>query len=79
MRLGVMLPAMVIGPAGLVLYGLAGQHTLHWITYFVGVAMVDWSSYWYFTFALAVSFQPAFQPPTLHFPPSQNANKNCHG
>jgi len=55
MRLGVMLPAMVIGPAGLILYGLAAQNDLHWITYFVGVAMVDWASYFYFTFALAVS------------------------
>lgn len=55
MRLGVMLPAMIIGPAGLILYGLAAQNDLHWIAYFVGVAMVDWASYFYFTFALAVS------------------------
>lgn len=53
-----MLPAMVIGPAGLILYGLAAQNNLHWITYFVGVAMVDWASYFYFTFALAVSPLP---------------------
>ena len=55
MRLGVMLPAMLIGPAGLVLYGLTAERDLHWVGYFAGVAMVDWSSYFYFTFALAVS------------------------
>jgi len=58
MRLGVMLPAMIIGPAGLILYGMAAQVRLPWICYFVGVAMVDWASYWYFTFALAVSSNP---------------------
>ena len=55
MRLGVMLPAMLIGPAGLVVYGLAAERNLHWVLYFVGVAMVDWSAYFYFTFTLAVS------------------------
>jgi hypothetical protein len=57
MRLGVILPAMIIGPAGLVLYGLTAEQNLHWIGYFIGVAMVDWASYFYFTFALAVSFR----------------------
>ncbi|TKX18395.1 MFS transporter-like protein 172 [Elsinoe australis] len=52
-RLGVMLPAMVIGPAGLILYGYSAQNNLHWVAYFFGVAMVDWASYFYFTFALA--------------------------
>ena len=31
MRLGVMLPAMLISPAGLVLYGMIAQLHLHWI------------------------------------------------
>ncbi|KAI1662916.1 MFS general substrate transporter [Daldinia decipiens] len=31
MRLGVMLPAMIIGPAGLVVYGLTAELNLHWI------------------------------------------------
>lgn len=53
MRLGVMLPAMIIAPAGLVLYGLTAQYDLHWVGYFAGVAMCDWGSYFYFTFALA--------------------------
>ncbi|MCJ1445072.1 MAG: hypothetical protein MMC23_005577 [Stictis urceolatum] len=53
MRLGVMLPAVIIAPAGLILYGLTAQRDLHWVGYFAGVAMVDWSSYFYFTFALA--------------------------
>ena len=42
MRLGVMLPAMVIGPAGLIVYGLTAERNLHWVGYFAGVAMVDW-------------------------------------
>lgn len=53
MRLGVLLPAMLIAPAGLVVYGLTAQHDLHWIGYFAGVAMTDWGSYFYFTFTLA--------------------------
>ena len=44
---------MLIAPCGLILYGLAAHHKLHWICYFVGVALVDWSSYFYFTFTLA--------------------------
>lgn len=53
MRLGVILPAMVIGPAGLVVYGLTAQYNLHWVGYFAGVAMVDWAALFYFTFTLA--------------------------
>lgn len=53
MRLGVLLPAMLVGPAGLIVYGLTAQHKLHWIGYFAGVAMTDWSSYFFFTFTLA--------------------------
>lgn len=53
MRLGVMLPAMLIAPAGLVLYGFTAQRDLHWIGYFAGVAMDQFGSYFYFTFTLA--------------------------
>lgn len=53
MRLGVMLPAMIIGPAGLVVYGCTAQYQLHWVGYFAGVAMVDWSALFFFTFTLA--------------------------
>ncbi|KZT61681.1 putative MFS transporter [Calocera cornea HHB12733] len=52
MRLSVMLPAMLIAPAGLVLYGLAAQNNLHWFAYFAGVAMETWGSYFYFSFTL---------------------------
>ncbi|KAL9073418.1 MAG: hypothetical protein Q9157_004752 [Trypethelium eluteriae] len=59
MRLGVMLPAMLIGPAGLIVYGLTAQRDLHWVGYFAGVAMVDWgawvTAYFYFSFTLAYS------------------------
>ncbi|KIW85606.1 hypothetical protein AYO21_05792 [Fonsecaea monophora] len=53
MRLGVLLPAMLIGPAGLIVYGYTAQDNLHWIGYFAGVAMCNWSAYFYFTFTLA--------------------------
>ncbi|KAK7744456.1 hypothetical protein SLS53_003340 [Cytospora paraplurivora] len=53
MRLGVCLPAMLIAPAGLVVYGFTAQRNLHWIGYFAGVAMCQWGSYFYFTFVLA--------------------------
>lgn len=48
-----MLPAMLIGPAGLVVYGCTAQYKLHWVGYFAGVAMVDWSALFFFTFTLA--------------------------
>jgi hypothetical protein len=53
MRLGVLFPAMVIAPAGLILYGLTAQYNLHWFGYFAGVAMVNWGAYFYFSFTLA--------------------------
>ncbi|PSN72374.1 MFS general substrate transporter [Corynespora cassiicola Philippines] len=53
MRLGVMLPAMIIAPAGIVLYGFAAEKNLHWIAYFFGVAMDQWGALFYFSFTLA--------------------------
>lgn len=53
MRLGVLLIPLLIGPASLVLYGYAAQEQLHWISYFVAVAMNAWGSYFFFTFTLA--------------------------
>ncbi|KAI0843624.1 MFS general substrate transporter [Hypoxylon sp. FL0890] len=53
MRLGVMLPAMLIGPAGIVLYGLTAERGLHWICFFVGGAMDYWGAYFFFSFTLA--------------------------
>jgi hypothetical protein len=53
MRLGVMFPAMVIAPAGLILYGLTADRNLHWMGYFMGSGMTAWGSYFYFSFALA--------------------------
>ncbi|KAI1780736.1 putative MFS transporter [Hypoxylon cercidicola] len=52
-RLGVMLPAMLIGPAGVVLYGLTAEKGLHWICFFIGGAMNYWAAYFYFSFTLA--------------------------
>lgn len=53
MRLGVLLVPLLISPAGLVLYGLTAQHQLHWMGYMAGVAMVNWSAFFYFSFTLA--------------------------
>ncbi|KAF4627882.1 hypothetical protein G7Y89_g10268 [Cudoniella acicularis] len=53
MRLPVLLPAMIIAPAGLILYGLTAQYNAHWFGYMAGVAMVNWGAYFYFSFTLA--------------------------
>ena len=53
MRLGALLPPMIIAPLGLVVYGLTAEYDLHWIGYFFGVAMDQWGAYFYFTFTMA--------------------------
>ncbi|KAK3689714.1 major facilitator superfamily domain-containing protein [Podospora appendiculata] len=53
MRLGVMLPVMLLAPTGLIVFGFAAERNLHWIAYFFGVALTNFSSYFYFTFTLA--------------------------
>ncbi|RYC60162.1 hypothetical protein CHU98_g6045 [Xylaria longipes] len=53
MRLGVMLPAMLIGPAGIILYGITAEKGLHWVLYFIGGGMSYFAAYFYFSFSLA--------------------------
>jgi len=53
MRLGVLLPPLLISPAGLVVYGFTAQRQLHWFGYFAGVVMCQFGSYFFFTFTLA--------------------------
>ncbi|CAN8106342.1 unnamed protein product [Discula destructiva] len=53
MRLGVCFPAMLLAPAGLIVFGFTAQRNLHWVGYFAGVVMTQWSSYFYFTFVLS--------------------------
>ena len=53
MRLGVMLPAMIVGPVGLVVYGLTAQLNLHWIGFFFGAGMASWCGFFYYSFTLA--------------------------
>jgi len=53
MRLGVLFIPMLIAPAGLLVYGMTAQRNLHWFGYFAGVAMVNWSAFFYFSFTLA--------------------------
>lgn len=60
MRLGALLPAMLVSPAGLVVYGFTAQRDLHWFGYFAGVAMCNWGAYFYFTFTLAYALDSYF-------------------
>lgn len=53
MRLGVCIPAMILAPVGLIVFGLTAQLNLHWTGYFAGVILTQWSSYFYFTFVLS--------------------------
>jgi hypothetical protein len=53
MRLPALFPALLLAPAGLVVYGFTAQRDLHWIGYFAGVVMDQFGSYFYFTFTLA--------------------------
>ncbi|EJD47757.1 putative MFS transporter [Auricularia subglabra TFB-10046 SS5] len=53
MRLGVLLPVMFLSPAGLVLYGFTAERHLHWFGYFAGVALNQFTSYFYFTFTVS--------------------------
>lgn len=53
MRLGALLPVALLGPAGLVVYGLAAERDLHWMAYFAAVGLTSFSAYFYFTFTLA--------------------------
>ncbi|KAI0597249.1 putative MFS transporter [Biscogniauxia sp. FL1348] len=53
MRLGVMLPAMIIAPIGLVVYGLTAELNLHWTGYFFGSGLASWGGYFFYCFTLA--------------------------
>ena len=76
MRLGVMLPAMLIGPAGLIVYGMTAQLQLHWIGYFAAVAMIDWSALFYFTFTLAYAVD-SYNANTSEMLIAMNLGKNA--
>ena len=60
MRLGVLLVPMLIGPAGLILYGIAADRNLHWIAYFFGCGLVAWAQYFYFSFTIAYAVDSYF-------------------
>jgi len=53
MRLGMLLPAMIIAPAGQILFGMTAEKNLHWLGYMFGVALTQWGGYFYFTVTLA--------------------------
>jgi hypothetical protein len=44
---------VLIGPAGIILYGVVAEKSLHWVLYFVGGAMSYFAAYFYFSFTLA--------------------------
>ncbi|KAK3377202.1 major facilitator superfamily domain-containing protein [Lasiosphaeria ovina] len=53
MRLGILLIPALVAPAGQTLFGVAAAQDLHWMTYFVAIAMTQWAGYFYFTVTLA--------------------------
>ncbi|KAK4652487.1 hypothetical protein QC762_502750 [Podospora pseudocomata] len=53
MRLGVLIPAAFVAPAGQVLFGMAAARDLHWICYFIAIGITQWAGYFYFTLTLA--------------------------
>ncbi|KAL4796894.1 major facilitator superfamily domain-containing protein [Aspergillus venezuelensis] len=60
MRLPALLPAVFLAPAGLLVYGLTADQKLHWTGLFAGVAMVQFGSYFFFTFTLAYAVDSYF-------------------
>ncbi|KAK3933982.1 major facilitator superfamily domain-containing protein [Diplogelasinospora grovesii] len=53
MRLGAMLPVLLLPTVGLIVFGMAAEKNLPWIAYFAGVTINQFASYFYFTFTLA--------------------------
>jgi hypothetical protein len=53
MRLPILLIPAVVGPAGLILFGMAAEKNLHWVAYMFGVGMTQWAAFWFFTVTLA--------------------------
>ncbi len=53
MRLGVMLPVLLLAPTGLLVFGFAAERNLHWVAYFAGVILDQCASYLDFTCTLA--------------------------
>jgi hypothetical protein len=53
MRLGVLIPAVLAAPAGQILFGMAAERDLHWVAYFVAIAVTQWAGYFFFTLTLA--------------------------
>lgn len=60
MRLGVLLVPMLIGPAGLVLYGMTADRQLPWRLLFVGSGLMSWSGYFFFAFSIAYAVDAHF-------------------
>jgi hypothetical protein len=52
-RLWCLLPAMVMSPCGIIIYGLSAYYKLHWIGMFFGVAMLQSSNFHGFSIIIA--------------------------
>lgn len=60
MRLPALLPGVFLAPAGLIVYGITAEKSLHWTGFFAGVAMVQFGAYFFFTFTLAYAVDSYF-------------------
>ena len=81
-RFGVMLSAMLIDPAGLVVYGTIAQLKLHRLGSFAGVAMLDRSALFYFTFILPYAmdlYKPNMSEMLIAMDVAENAISFCMG
>lgn len=77
MRLGVMIPAAFVAPAGLIVYGMVAQNQLHWVGYFAGVAMCNWGGCQFFPHFTSIHNPPpssflSSPIPTQHVSPRIN-------
>ncbi len=60
MRLGVLLVPLLVGPAGLLLYGLAADRHLPWVAYVMASGLMSWSGYFFFAFTIAYAVDSHF-------------------
>jgi hypothetical protein len=60
MRLGVLLIPMLLGPAGMVLYGFTAERRLHWVGYLLGAGLFAFSGFFYFSLTVAYAVDSYF-------------------
>jgi hypothetical protein len=60
MRLGVLLIPMLLGPAGVVLYGFTAELRLHWVGYLLAAGLFAFSGFIYFSLTVAYAVDSYF-------------------